>query len=161
MAIDNVISNQFTAADWTALDNALNQIETLLNGKVRGLTPEERQEFGSIAEQNKLIVNKVKDYQDTQPAFNHPRINLTEFNNDFVARTELGRRIMRVDTILAKLSDTKILFDYDNYQDSLKYYRNVKFLADDDVPGARAIYETLKQFFAGGGSGTANGGNTL
>ncbi|WP_229048776.1 hypothetical protein [Chryseobacterium arthrosphaerae] len=64
MALDNLISVSFTTEELSKLDQALQTIGTVLSGKTINLTPEERQQYGSIAEQNKLFVNKVKTYME-------------------------------------------------------------------------------------------------
>lgn len=66
MPLKDLLQNKLTAADITAINNALATIETALSGKTVNLTPEERKQFGSINEQNKLLVNKINDYRTSQ-----------------------------------------------------------------------------------------------
>ena len=44
MAIDNLISVEFTEQELTRLGNALNEIAQVFSGKVINLTPEERKQ---------------------------------------------------------------------------------------------------------------------
>lgn len=67
MALTNMNSRHFTADEKTAILNHLSALETALAVGLRNLTAEERQQFGSVNEQNKLIINKVKDYRSTKP----------------------------------------------------------------------------------------------
>lgn len=69
MALDNLISITFSESDLTTLEQAIQSIETVLNGKTINLTPEQRQQYGSIAEQNKLFVNKAKLYMEQYPQY--------------------------------------------------------------------------------------------
>ena len=70
MAIDNMISVEFTEQELTRLGNALNEIAQLLSGKVINLTPEERKQYGSIADKNKIFIDKCKAYNGAE--YRHP-----------------------------------------------------------------------------------------
>lgn len=59
----NIIQTQLTAADRTTIDGLVAQLEMVLAGKLAALDEAERVRYGSINEQNKLLVNKVRDYQ--------------------------------------------------------------------------------------------------
>lgn len=48
MAQENTISISFTEAEIFEIKNAITQLATLLNGKAKNLTPNERQTFGRI-----------------------------------------------------------------------------------------------------------------
>ena len=58
MPFDNLNNNHYTAAEKTAATTALNALETALTAKFKNLSADERKKYGSINEQNKLIVNK-------------------------------------------------------------------------------------------------------
>lgn len=77
-------------------------------------------------------------------------VNMDEFNSDFVARKDLEEMIQKLDLIKRKLSDTKILLDHDNYQDTMAFYRAIRYYAVEQQQGAIPIYEELKQFFPHG-----------
>jgi len=67
MPFENFNNRHFSPAEKTALSDALSTLEGALSDKLASLTPDERKQYGSINEQNKRIVNKVKDYHDNQP----------------------------------------------------------------------------------------------
>ncbi|WP_148639214.1 hypothetical protein [Aquimarina longa] len=50
--------------------------------------------------------------------------------------------------------DTKTLLDYDNYTNSLSFYRMMRFLAGENEPGAKSVYEDMKVLFKKGNSVT-------
>jgi hypothetical protein len=56
----NFESRHFSQAEEADIKAAMQTLQTLLSGKLATLTAEERQQYGSINEQNKLMVNKVK-----------------------------------------------------------------------------------------------------
>ena len=147
MPLKDLIQNQLVAANITAINTALTGIETTLTGKTVNLTPAERQLYGSINEQSKLLVNKVNDISNTHPQFKSPQVNWTEFAADYAARATLEGVYNRLLSITEQISDTKILHDYDNYQQSLTQYSYISYLAEQNVPGITTVKEDLAQFF--------------
>lgn len=147
MALENLISVSFTEAELTQLDQALNSIESVLQGKTINLTSEQRQQYGSIAEQNKLFVNKAKSYMEQYPQFVPPFLDKAEYDRDYAARQQLETRMQRLNSVNEQLSDTKILLDFDNCHNSITFYRNMKYLSGENVPGTNVIYDDMKQFF--------------
>ncbi|MFN0201040.1 MAG: hypothetical protein ACKVTZ_05940 [Bacteroidia bacterium] len=147
MPLKDLIQNQLTVTDKQAIDQHIAGLLSVIAGKTISLSPEERQKYGSINEKNKLIVEKVKMYQQSQPQFNSPKVNWGEFEQDFDARTYLEAKIAQLQGIIAQLTDNKTLHDYDNYQDSLSQYRYIKYLASEDTPGIFPIQEDLQQLF--------------
>lgn len=147
MALENLISVEFTNAELTKLDDAISMIESVLLGKTINLTPEQRQQYGSIAEQNKLFVNKAKGYMEQYPQYVPPFLDKVEYDKDYDARQQMESRMQRLNSLTEQFSDTKILLDFDNYHNSLTFYRNVKYLSSENVPGTNVIYDDMKQFF--------------
>jgi hypothetical protein len=153
MPLKDLIQNQLTAADITAINKAITDIETVLKNKTVNLTPDERQKYGSINEQNKLLVNKVNEYHLKMPQFDSPKINWAEFESDLAIRTELEGLVNRMASASEQLSDTKILHDNDNYQQSLSQYSYISFLAEQNEPGITTVKEDMAQFFPRSGNG--------
>lgn len=155
MALDNLISLSFTVEELNNLDQALQTIETVLSGKTINLTPEERQQYGSIAEQNKLFVNKVKIYMEQYPQYVPNFLDKAEFDKDYLGREQVEQRLQKISSLTEQLSDTKVLLDHDNYHNAITFYRNLKFLSGENVPGTNVIYEDMKQFFVTAGPSTS------
>lgn len=147
MALENLFSLEFTEAELAKLDEGLGLIEGVLIGKTTNLTPEQKKQYGSIAEQNKLFVNKAKGLMEQVPQHVPVFLDKAEYDRDYLARTQLESRMQRLDSIYEQMSDTKTLLDYDNYHASLTFYRNIKYLAGENVPGTSVIYADMKQFF--------------
>ncbi|PQA97790.1 hypothetical protein B0A69_00170 [Chryseobacterium shigense] len=147
MALDNLISLSFTNAELETVDKAIKDIQTVLGGKTINLTPDLRQQYGRIAEQNKLFVNKAKSYMEQHPQHVAGFLDKPEFDRDYAAREQIEQRLQLLDSIVEQLSDTKVLLDHDNYHNSISFYRNIKFLSGENVPGTNVIYEDMKQFF--------------
>ena len=147
MPLKDLIQNQLTVADTDAITKALTDIENAIKAKTVNLTPDERQKYGSINEQNKLFVNKVNDLHSSQPQFNSSKVNWPEFESDFAIRSSLENIMLRMKSIEEQLNDTKILHDNDNYQQSLSQYSYISYLANENEPGVTTLKEELAQFF--------------
>lgn len=156
MSIPDVIKDKFTDADFTAMNAALTTIETIVKGKTMNLSPDERQRYGSINEQHKLVVGKVDDYHQSHPQHDNPFLDWTEFASDNKARRRYEMFINRLDSLKVQFSDTKILHDFDSYGFALAQYAHINYLDGQNVPGVRAIKEDIAQFFNRSGSASKN-----
>ncbi|MFN0203999.1 MAG: hypothetical protein ACKVTZ_20940 [Bacteroidia bacterium] len=143
----NLIETQFTANDLATFDALLAQLEALVDGKLMGLSSEERQTYGSVNEQNKLFVNKVNDYHNSSPQLSSPDVDWNEFAADYQARHFLETRLTRLQSIVSQMESTKILHDYDNYQDALDDYSYSQYKAGAGKAGFTEKVADLKQFF--------------
>ena len=145
-------NNHVTPADVTQFDLLIAQTEALIQPYLRNLTPEENTRVGSIAEKEKLMVNKVKDYNDSQPGLSSTDVDWTEFTLDFNSRRFYELRAMRLMALAKAMLETKRLHDHDNYQNALIDYAYAQY-KDRTQPGLG--YDTkvaeIGQFFTGGG----------
>lgn len=156
MPFNNMDSRHFSATEKTAVTSALTALETALTNKLANLSPEERQQYGSVNEQNKLIINKVKDYRDAHPLLSSPDVNWTEFMNDYDTRTFIQNTLQRLQAAIEGLGSAKILHDWDNYQAALLDYNYSKYKMNSDTSGFEGKVNELKQFFTGGDNTAPN-----
>jgi len=140
-------NTHLTAAQVTAATTALAALETELAVININLSAEDRQRYGSINEQNKLLVNKTMDYHNIQPALQTPHINWVEFANDFTSRNNMEGMIARLESLITRLKNAKVLHDYDNYQAALDDYSYTNFMAGTATPGYETKLNEMKQFF--------------
>ena len=147
MALENLISIQFTQEELQQLDLYLSRIRTLLNGKTVNLTPEQRRQYGRIANQNKLIVDKAKNYMEQHPQWIPRFVDKAEFDRDYDARTQIENRVQLLENLATQLTDTKTLLDHDNYNNALSFYRMMRYLARENEPGAKPVYEDMRVLF--------------
>lgn len=150
MAIDNLLSLVFSDEDKQNLRKAAQLINEVVQGKSVNLTPEERRQYGSIADRNKILVDKAKFYMETAPQTVPQTIDKAEFDRDYVAREALDTPLKELKVAVEKLEDLKILLDFDNFQSSLSYYRFIKYLSKQNEPGTTAIYQDMSQHYHGG-----------
>ena len=155
MPLTNLNSAHLTTAQVDAAMDAVRELEDALNVITVELTPEDRQRYGSINEQNKLLVNKVRDYRISNPALSVTDVDWVEFEKDFASRTAFENLINRLDALTNKLKGAKILHDYDNYQSALADYAYTGYRAGTGADGYETKYNEMKQFFGRSGKNTA------
>ena len=144
MPLTNLNSAHLTEAEVTAAQNALTELENALAIITVQLTPEDRQKYGSINEQNKLLVNKVKDFRQSNPNLSVSDVDWDEFDKDFASRNVFESLINRLNALVIKLQGAKILHDYDNYQAALDDYAYTTYRAATGADGYENKYNELK-----------------
>ena len=150
MSFTNFDSRHFDDAEKVAVNTALASLELAVSEKLANLSAAERQQYGSVNEQNKLIINKVKCFNDAQSTLSSPDLDWREFNNDFDTREFLQTAILRLQSLIDGLVNAKILHDYDNYQASLTDYDFAKYKASTNAVGFQTKVAEIAQFFSGG-----------
>jgi hypothetical protein len=150
MALDNLISIQFTAAELLIIDNALTAIEGVFAGKVVNLTPEQRQQYGRIGNNTENWIVKVKGYMDGNPTLIPNYIDKAEHDKDYASRKDIQPRLNRLTSVFEALDDTQKLMSSDLWHNSIAFYRNLKIASQQNVPGSTAIYNDLKTQFPSG-----------
>lgn len=147
MSITNLNQTHLTAAEVTAALNALTVLETAFEKVHVNLTPQDRQRYGSINEQNKLLVNKVFDFNKSQPDKSSGEVDWDEFTRDFESRVLYEGLISKLESLVIRLTNAKILHDYDNYQAALTDYAYTSYKTGAKAPGYETKYLELRQFF--------------
>ena len=87
-------------------------------------------------------------------------IDKVEFDSDYNARTQVETRAQRLESLAQQLIDTKTLLDHDNYTNALSFYRMLRFLAGENEPGTKTVYEDMKVLFSKSTSNTNANNNT-
>ncbi|HQU81756.1 MAG TPA: hypothetical protein PKY59_01440 [Pyrinomonadaceae bacterium] len=134
-------------ADRDRLDDWLDQIEAFIIDKLAAMTEAQRVSYGSINEQNKLLVNKVREMRENNPAMSSPDVDWAAFEEDYQARQFLDTRGDRFARIASLFKSTKIRHDYDNYQDALADYAYSQYRKGAGEAGFTEKVAELKQFF--------------
>ena len=147
MPINNLNNTHLTAAQQTEINTALAALEAALSTLSVTLTAEERRIYGSVNEQNKLLVNKVWDYRNSSPGLSVPDMDWAEFENDYNSRLFFENTLNRVAALEERIKNSKILHDYDNYQGALDDYAYTTYKAGSQAPGYETKMLELKQFF--------------
>ena len=153
MPISNLGTLHLTAAQKTSIDNALNDIETILTTVAPNFSKEERVKYGSVNEERKLFVNKIRDYRQTSPNLSSPDVNWVAYEDDFQDRAFADTREQRIAVVLRMLTDFKIAHDYDNFQAGLDDYKYSQYKETTGAVGFTEKVADLKQFFPNTGGG--------
>ena len=148
MPLINLRNVHLTPAELSTIKQAMAELETTLQGVDVQLTPEDRIRYGSINEQNKLLVNKVQDFHANSPELSVPEVDWDEFELDYNSRGNYESLIARLESLALNMRNAKILHDYDNYQSALADYSYTAYKAGGGTPGYETKMNELKQFFA-------------
>ncbi len=148
MAIKNLNNTHLSEEQKVAAKQALQNLEATLDMLTINLTPEDRNKYGRVNEQNKLFINKVHDFAQEQPELRSFDVDYNEFFADYESRYFLEKLINRLNSLVTRAYNAKILHDYDNYQDALSDYAYTSFRAGSNAVGFEDKYHELKQFFS-------------
>ncbi len=149
MAQENMMSVEFTPEQEAKMNQAIRMIEEVMNGKGRSLTPKERQAYGRVKYEKEVWVTKVKEKMDNNADTIPVYIDKAEYDRDYAAHTLINKWSAALEKHFNLLEDTNRLLGYDLDESALMYYRNIRSAAQSNAPGARTIYEDLKQQFTG------------
>nr|WP_315203945.1 hypothetical protein [uncultured Flavobacterium sp.] len=127
MPIDNLGTIHFSSKQIQDINQALIVLTDTLAGISVNLTAAERQKYGRVKEQNKLLIDKVKNYHDNQPRLQSPEVDWKEFDLDYENRLQASQMLLKIKDIEKQLLSIKILGDYDNYTDALRDYQYAKY----------------------------------
>ncbi|MDR3309289.1 MAG: hypothetical protein LBS80_04970 [Tannerella sp.] len=151
MALDNLISVNFTAEELSIIDKALADITSVLNGKAVNLTPKQRQQHGRLAYEMEVWVDKTYSYMQQDPQLVPLFIDMAEHTADLTAHRALSPRIDRLSGLLQSMKDTNLLLGSDIMLNSHAYYRSLREAAKANAIGASSKYADLKRQFPGPG----------
>lgn len=143
----NIIKIFLTEEEIEQLKYHLAQIENILRGKLVVLSSKERSQFGSVNENNKLIINKVSQYHESEPSMSSPDVDWEEFTRDYKMRGFIEDFLLRMSSLMYDLESTKILHDYDNYRDALTDYAYAQYKNNSADGRFNQKVAELKQFF--------------
>lgn len=149
MPTNKLFSSQLDLGQLQSCLNQLTIVRDILLNYSQNLTPEERQRYGSINEQNKLLVSKVMDYNRTEPSLSSPDVDWAEFEQSWASRVGFSQLETMCQTIIEICSDPRMLHDYYLYQNALVDYDYSKYKANSTQSGAgfSTKVEDIKQLF--------------
>lgn len=157
MFLNNLNSDHFTEAEMADALSKLKDFETQVKPRLVSLSKDERQKYGSVNEQNKLVVNKIRDYKANQTVLSNPDVDWEEFEADYQSRQFLESVINRLKSLVEGLENKKILHDFDNYTDALKDYGYAQYQSGAGKAGYQVKVDEVGQFFARAGNKNTSG----
>jgi hypothetical protein len=123
------------------------QLRVLLELFIHALTPSERHDILKMGEKTSSFVRNAFELAKLNPNLCPPFLNMEEFTIDFTDAENLLPLYVTVKQIVENIDDTRMLAGSEAYHAALTFYNSVKHAASQDVPGAKAVYETLKARF--------------
>lgn len=148
MPIENLAKIHFESAQKQGINAALDQVFDLIKDITVNLTPKERSKYGKVGEQGKLLINKVKDFQEGQPSLACPDVDWVEFLEDYADRVFAEGVLGKLKSIESQFLSIKILRDHDNKTDALHDYKFAQYKNSlGTAPGYSNKIEALKPFF--------------
>lgn len=148
MPLTNLNNNHLTDAQKSSVETLITNLEAELAPINVEMTAEDRQKYGSINEQNKLLVNKATDFNRSNPTLSSPQVDWAKFKNDAESRAFYEGIINRLEGLITKIKNAKTLHDYDNYQAALEDYAYTAYRAGSGAPGFEQKQSEMKQFFS-------------
>jgi hypothetical protein len=137
----------------TVLTQALgkiNEVKTLLSPYLVTLTPAERQEIPKMGPKTLDFVEKAHDFALENPTLVPAFLNLGEFTIDFTDAHGLWTLLNAIQQLEEAVDDTEMVAGSESYQSALVFYKSVKMGAEQNVLGAKAIYDELRPRFPRG-----------
>lgn len=161
MALDNLITVEFTTQEVNSVNNRLDVVKQTIEPQAINLTPKERQRYAKINYEMNVFVDKVRAYMVSNPNLVPSWLDVAEMDKDIAAREVLTEWHNKLTELLEMVDDTNMLLSTDVYHSALAFYNNVKQASVNNVPGTTTIYQDLQQQFPGRPAGSGNtGGST-
>jgi len=148
MATQNLISSALPAADKTAVQTAIQTINTKLPFLI-SLTSEERRGGVKLGDKSVAFVGKAISYAQANPQLVPGYVNMVEILKDYNMQKDLLDIQQWMVSLQQKIEDTQMEAGVEAFNSILGFYQAVRVAAEKDVPGARAIYTDLSQRFPG------------
>lgn len=147
MSTKNVVSIKIPKEKVDEVLTHLNSIQAILGEYLIALTPQQRQAIPKVSDKTIPFVDKALEYSKTNPEFVPPFLNVTEFEVDKQAMTDLKEMFNPIALLYTNLNDTILLTGSEAYQASLTYYNSVQQAAKINIPNAKVIADDLGKRF--------------
>jgi hypothetical protein len=133
----------------TQVHTKLNEIRTLLNPYAVTLTSEERRKLPKMGQKSFTFVEKSYNYAIENPTLVPAYLDMQAFEIDLADAHGLWTVRNDAQQVYEMLDDSTMSAGSESFQASLVFYNAVKAAAAQNVTGAKAIYDELKQRFPG------------
>ena len=112
------------------------------------LTEDQRASVIKVGDRKFTCVTKTFAYTKTNPEFIPSFLNVSDFEIDMKDADGHPDIVTLTNQLYNYFDDTKLAARSEAYSAALYYYGNVQQAASVNLPGAKAIYEDLKQYFS-------------
>ncbi len=119
------------------------------------LTADDRASVLKVGDKAFNFITKVFEYTKTNPEFVPSYLNVGDFETDIKDAGGQVAIVTLINQLYNYFDDTKLAARSESYSAALYYYGSVQQAASVNLPGAKAIYDDLKQYFPGRSSKSA------
>ncbi|MFT3753660.1 MAG: hypothetical protein QM800_12560 [Paludibacter sp.] len=133
------------------LDQVQTKIEeviALLKPHAVIMTADERASALKVGDKSFTCIKKAFGYTKTNPEFVPSYLNVEDFEIDLNDADGHPTIVSLTNQLYNYLDDTKLAARSEAYSAALYYYGSVQQAAAVNLPGAKAIYDDLKQYFS-------------
>ena len=145
----NTVTAAIPPANLAKALDLLKQVRALLAPALHPLTPKERKTLYKLGDKSIGFMQKLTDYATNTPAFVPAFIDLAELKQDVGVAADLSPVEQYAAQLALDLNSTKMLAGSEGMDQSSPIYKNIKFLAEQNQPGAQAAYDDLRQQYPG------------
>jgi hypothetical protein len=125
----------------------LGEIAIILKPYLLTLTATERGDLPKMGDKSIAFVQKSHEFSKINPEFAPKYLNLLDFDIDFNDSQNLIPVLNSFTQLVNGIDDTKLAAGSEAYQAALLYYNGVQRAVEANVPGAKAIFDELKNRF--------------
>jgi hypothetical protein len=145
----NQINTPIPPSDLAKALDHLKQARAALTPYLYPLTPDERKTLYKMGDKSVGFMQKLLIYATDTPSFVPSFINLDEVKQDVGVAADLSAVEQFAAQLALDLDSTKMLAGSEGMDQSTPIYQNIKFMAEQNQPGAQAAYDDLRQHFTG------------
>jgi hypothetical protein len=110
----------------------------------------ERQNHLKLGDKTLAFAEKAFEYAQANPAFAPSYLNMEMYTADMQDTTGLRVLLATLEQLVHGVDDTVMVAGGKAYNQSLIYYNALKQAAAQDIPGAKTLYNNLRERFPGG-----------
>ncbi|MDR2907571.1 MAG: hypothetical protein LBU91_06255 [Bacteroidales bacterium] len=125
----------------------INEAAEALAPYIINMSAEERRTQLKLGDKSLAFAEKAFEYAESNPAFAPSYLDMDEYGVDMKDTTAMRVLLITLEQLQQGVADTMMAAGGDAYNHSLVYYNAVKQAADQNVPGAKAIHNELRERF--------------
>jgi len=120
MSTDGLSEKHFEIDEMRMMKEYALKIIKLIQSKTLIPTTEESASYENLTEKNKMLVSKVMNLRNQEPALFSTEIDWNEFYKSYADNLFLKSAILTFECIIKNLENARTVHDYTNYQLALK-----------------------------------------
>lgn len=149
--MNNIHNQSIPTEVLTEVKAKLEEAIALIKPHAIVLNADDRSSALKVGEKLFGFVTKTKGYTHTNPEFVPIYMNVADFEIDFQDANGNVEVTALMNQLKNYMDDTTLIARSEAYNAALFYYSSIQQGAAVNLPGAKAIYDDLKQYFAGRG----------